>query len=200
MPVATNDQRLDLASISSPSGGTTRRVEQPDQLGEGLLLAVVRGGAGQDQSLGAAPAAGEPVVLGRGVGDVVGLVDDDRVPVLLLQVRAVAVVLQRVDGDDHPLEEGERVAVGRELLPDPLDPGGVEPDEREREAGPQLVLHLLEDVLRGDDQDAFTAAAPDQLGQDHADLEGLAEADGVGEQDPRAEVLGVERLAQAVSW
>ena len=35
-----------------------------------------------------------------------------------------------------------------------------------REAGPQLVLELLEDVLRGDDEDALAPAAADQLGED----------------------------------
>ena len=74
-------------------------------------------------------------------------------------------------------------------------PTRVEPDEREREPGPHLVLHLLEHVPRRDDEDPLAAAAPDQLGEDHADLERLAEADRVGEQDARPEVRRVERLA-----
>ena len=85
--------------------------------------------------------------------------------------------------------------VAGQLLPDPLDADRVEPDERQREPGPQLELHLLEHVPRGDDEDALAAAAADELGEDHADLERLAEADGVGEQDPRAEVVRVEGLA-----
>ena len=138
---------------------------------------------------------GEPVVLGGVVGDVVRLVDDHGVPVLLLQVGEVAVGLERVDRDDRALVVGERVAVGRQLLPDPLDADRVEPDERQREPGPQLELHLLQHVARRDDEDPLAAAASDQLGEDHADLERLAEADRVGEQDPRAQVVGVERLA-----
>ena len=98
-------------------------------------------------------------------------------------------VLERVDRDDDPLVVGERVAGGRDLLADPLDALGVEPDQGDRETGPQLVLELLEDVPRGDHQDALAAAAPDQLGEDHADLERLAEADRVGDQQPRPERL-----------
>jgi len=56
------------------------------------------------------------------------------------------------------------------------------------------VLHLFEHVPRGDDEDPLTPAAPHQLGQDHPDLEGLAQADGVGEQDPRPQRVGVEGL------
>ena len=44
------------------------------------------------------------------------------------------------------LEAGERVAGGRQLLADLLDSGRVGADERQREAAPQLMLHLLEDV------------------------------------------------------
>ena len=59
---------------------------------------------------------------------------------------------------------------------------------------PHLVLHLLQHVPRGDDQDAFAAAAADQLGEDHADLEGLAQAHRVRDQNPRADVLRVQCL------
>ena len=68
-----------------------------------------------------------------------------------MRVQVVAVtagVLQRVDRDDRPLEVGERVAAGRDLLLDPLDADRVQPHERDREAGPQLVLELLQHVLR----------------------------------------------------
>ncbi len=60
---------------------------------------------------------------------------------------------------------------------------------------PHLVLHLLQHVPGGDDEDPLAAAAADQLGEDHADLEGLAEPDGVGQQDPGPQVVRVERLA-----
>ena len=84
-----------------------------------------------------------------------------------------------------PLEVGERVAAGGDLLLDPLDAGRVEPHQRDREPGPQLPLELLQHLLRRDDQDPVAPAPADQLGEDQPDLQGLAEADHVGEQDPR---------------
>lgn len=48
---------------------------------------------------------------------------------------------------------------------------------------------------RGDDQKALTSAAADEFGQDHPDLEGLAEPDGVGEQHSGPCVCRVEHLA-----
>ena len=101
-------------------------------------------------------------------------------------VAVLAVVLERVDGDDDPLVVGERVAARRDLPLDALDADRVQPDQRDREPGPQLVLELLQHLLRGDDQDALAPAAADQLGQDEADLQGLAEADDVGDEDARA--------------
>ena len=115
--------------------------------------------------------------------------------VCLPQVGQVLVALERVDRDDDALEVAERVAGGGQLLPDPLDPERVQPDERDREPRPHLALHLLEDVPGRDDQDPLAAPAPDQLGQDHADLQRLAEPDRVGEQDARAQVRLVQRLA-----
>jgi hypothetical protein len=80
----------------------------------------------------------------------------------------------------------QRVARRGQLLADALDADGVESHERDGEPGPHLVPHLLQHVPRGDDEDPLAAAAPDELGQDHADFEALAEADRVGEQDARA--------------
>ena len=90
----------------------------------------------------------QPVVLGA---ELVRLCDSSMTTAsqrCLLQVRRVAVALQRVDRDDHPLVVGERVAGGRQLLPDPLDAGRVQPHERQREPRPHLVLHLLQHVPR----------------------------------------------------
>ena len=99
-------------------------------------------------------------------------------------VPVAARVLERVDRDDDPLVVGERVAGGGDLLADPLDALGVEPDQGNREARPQLVLELLEDVPGSDHQDAVAAPAPHQLGEHHADLERLAQADRVGDEQP----------------
>ena len=57
------------------------------------------------------------------------------------------------------------------------------------------MLHLLEHVAGRDDEDPLAPAAAHELGQDHADLQGLAQTDGVRQQDARAQVLRVQRLA-----
>ena len=83
VPVAADDQRLDVLLIEVPSAWTTVgssiRISSANDsslplcgVAEARIRASVRG-----------EQPGQPVVLGRGVGDVVGLVDDDGVPVLL---------------------------------------------------------------------------------------------------------------------
>ena len=68
-------------------------------------------------------------------------------------------------------------------------PSRVEAHERDGEARPELVLELLEDRPGGDDEDPLAAPAADELGEDHADLERLAEADAVGDEQPRPGLL-----------
>jgi hypothetical protein len=155
----------------------------------------VRGGGGQDERFGVRREhPGELVVHGLGIGDVVGLVNDYRVPVQLAELGPVAGAFQRIHRDDGALVVREGIARGRDFLPDLLDAGGVEADERQGKPAPELMLHLFQHVARGNDEDAFAAAAFDQLAEDHADLEGLAEAHRVRDQDARPDVLGVQGL------
>ena len=57
------------------------------------------------------------------------------------------------------------------------------------------MLHLLEHVLGRDDEDAITAPALDELGEDEADFDRFAEPDRVGKEDARPQVLRIEDLA-----
>jgi len=91
------------------------------------------------------------------------LVDDDGVPVHVLQVLPVRVALERVDRDDDPLVVRERVATRGDLLLNALDAEAVQPDQRNGEPGPQLLLELLQDLLRRDHQDPVTTSPSDQL-------------------------------------
>jgi hypothetical protein len=130
-------QVLDVLGLIHAFVGDGGRVEHADQLGEGHRIAVVRGRAGQQQGIGV---HGEPpgqLVPQAGLPDqVVGLVDDHRVPVHVIQVVPVRIPLERVDRDDDPLVGGERVAARRDLPLDPLDADRVQPDQRDREPGP----------------------------------------------------------------
>lgn len=97
-------------------------------------------------------------------------------------------VLQRVDGHDDPPIKAERVPRGGQLLPDPLDPLGVQPHQRDGEPRPQLVLELLQHRPRGHYQDPLAPATLDQFGQHDADLQRLPEPDRIGDQHPGAQV------------
>jgi hypothetical protein len=101
-------------------------------------------------------------------------------------------VLERVDGDDDPVEVGERVPTGGDALLNALDALGVEADKREGAAAPQLVLHLVEDVPGHHRQHTVGPAAALQLHEEHADLDGLAQAHSVGHEQPRLELGGGE--------
>ena len=57
------------------------------------------------------------------------------------------------------------------------------------------MLHLLEHVTRRDDEDTVAPATAHELGQNHADLQGLAQAHGVSQEDARAQVRRIQGLA-----
>ena len=66
---------------------------------------------------------GERVVLGATVDEVMALVNDDGIPMVVLEMVTVQVrILQRVDGDDDTLEVGEGVTSRRQLTLNSLDP------------------------------------------------------------------------------
>ena len=82
---------------------------------------------------------------------------------------------------------------GRDAAPHPLDADGVEPHEGDGEAVPELLLELREHAPHGQHQDAPAPAAGDQLGDQDARLERLAEPHRVGDQD------ALPRLAQRLA-
>lgn len=124
--VPADEQRLDVLLGEGAVRSDHRGIQEPQQFGKGFLSTVVRGGRREDQRLGV---RGEHprqlVVLGAGVGEIVGFVDDHGVPLLTFQMRLVARALERVDRDDGPLEVREWVAGGGQFLADLLDAGGV---------------------------------------------------------------------------
>lgn len=61
--------------------------------------------------------------------------------------------------------------------------------QRDGKARPQLLLELLHDVLRRNDEDALSPAAADELCQDHADFQRLAQTHGICKQHARADAL-----------
>ena len=158
-----------------------------DQGEEAVVLARVepdRRGGEQEGAEGAAAERGHHAVEGV-VGQVVGLVDDDEVERLgdggHGQLRGGE---QGLEGDDGERRAGERRLGAAQLL-----------DARqgeEREEGVELVEELgqpLEGEVLGDHhQDALGEAELAHAGEDQAGLDGLAEADLVGEDEAREAV------------
>jgi hypothetical protein len=134
----------------------------------------------------------------------VRLVDDDQIPPGVFQIVTVlAVALEGIDRDDGAVVVVEWVVVGRDLATDALDAGRVQSGEGDGEAVPKLLLELTHHALGGDHQDAPGLAATHQLGGQDAGFERLAQTDGIGNEQPRAQlpqhlVRGLELERQRV--
>ena len=172
-------------------------VQHVHQAGEAARPAVVRGRRQHDEGVRAArQQAGEPAAerARAAVGHVVRLVNDDHVPIGLLQVGPVlGVLLQGVNRDDGFVVVVEGVVVRGDAAADALDADGVEAGERDREAVPELLLELGQHALDGEDEDPPAPAAGDQLADQHSRFEGLAEPHRVGDEDALARLA--KRLA-----
>jgi hypothetical protein len=180
------------AVVGLVAGRQHRGVEHAHQAGEALFPAVVRGGGQQDQGVRTlGQQFGQAVALGAIalVRDVVRLVDDDQIPPGVFQIVTIlAVALEGIDRDDGPVVIVEGVVVGRDLATDALDAGGVQAREVDGEAVPQLLLELAHHALGRHHQDAPGLAATHQLGGQDAGFERLAQTDGIGNEQPRAQL------------
>ena len=83
----------------------------------------------------------------------------------------------------------ERVCVGRDPAANPLQADRVQANQRNREARPKLLLELGHHALGRDHQDALAFAAFDQFAEQDADLNRLAEANGVGDENSLPRLL-----------
>ena len=166
-------------------------VDQAQEVGELVLVAVVRRRRQQEQMVGLpGEPRGEFVALGRvdlGVaadaargragGALVGLVDDDEVPPLLPDTLAHVVLLGVVErGDDL----GVSLPGVDELL---LVDGGEDDVERLAEPAEQFVLPLDRQRGRAEDQDAIDGLAELHLLDQQPRHDRLARAGVVGQQE-----------------
>jgi hypothetical protein len=163
-------------------------------------VAVVRGG-GEEQAVLEARGelAGELCQIGvdgvallvaRG-GDVVGLVEHQHALAAALaeghaQGLLVFGAAQGLIGDDESPAALPGVGADAALAADPGDVLAVDDLEAQAEAALHLALPLQADGGGADDQDQVEALAEEQLLQDEAGLDGLAEADVVGDEGVRA--------------
>ena len=205
MTVATDEKTGDGLGVDRAVGHHGGRIQQTQDLLETLRVTIVRCCRGQQERLRRRrERASELVVLRAHVGGVMDLVDHHRIPTHLLQHRAILTALQRVHRDDHARKIRKRIPARRQDPLHPLNTGRVQPDQRDSKTRPHLLLELLHDVLRGDDENAFATPAADQLREDHADLERLAQAHGIGDEDTWTQVVVAKRLAHCrkliVEW
>ena len=119
------------------------------------------------------------------VGDIVRFVNDDDVPVGSLQIRPIlGALLEGVDRDDRLVVVEERIVVGRNPTPHSADAVRVQPREGNREAVPEFLLELGQHTAHRQHEDPAAPAPGDEFAYQDACLQGLAEADSVGNQDP----------------
>jgi len=174
-----------------------RAVEQLEQGREAPVVAVMGRGREQDQGIGrpgqdqgqlAALAGLAPVVvLGRALAIVVGLVQHHQVVAGPLQPVEDAILFEVVHRGQRHRQVVEGIGPQLGPLADALQLGPVGHDQAQAEPLGHLCLPLLQERPgRGDDEDAAGSTACDQLRDDQAGLDRLAQADVVGQQQARA--------------
>ena len=121
---------------------------------------------------------------GRAERERVRLVDDHQLGTGAHEVLAAAVGLDEVRGDDDVRVLFEERAADRQAALEPLRGRGQDEFGVEVELRPQLVLPLLGEVRRAEHGEPLRVAAVQQLASDQCGLDGLADADVVGDQQP----------------
>lgn len=196
MPVAANHQAFDRLLIQRPVSMHRSGLQQADQLSETLGIPIVGRSRSKDERIGLPGQNRSQSIIERTlVRHIMGFVDHRRVPVLLAQMSQIPIILQGVDRDDRARIDAERVAGGRNAAPHTLNTLGIQAHEGQCETAPHLMLHLLQHMAGSDDQDPIPATPAHQLCQDHADLQGLAQADGISEQNTGPEIIRAQGLA-----
>ena len=172
--------------------------DQAEQGAEGFVDAAVRGGGAEDDVApgNSGEVAGEVVALllrafAARAGGGVGLVDDDQVGRVVEEGAAVLVGFGVVDADDEVGVMAVEGNVGRDGAFERGDAGGLDDGGIDMEFIAEFVAPLLAEVGRAEDSDAADDAAVEQFAGDHRGLDGLANADVIG--DEQADGVEFER-------
>jgi len=188
---APNDQTLvaEILVCVIRRVGDSGRVEHVHQTGKAFGLAVVWCGRQHDERIGAGrQQAGQPGTLGMlaAFGHVMCLVNDDDVPPGLFEIMPVFdVLLEGIDGDDRPIEVMKWIVVGRQAVAHALQAGGIETHKGNGEAIPELLLELSQHGFDCQHQNALASPTSNQLGDQNAGFQCLAQANGISDQDSR---------------
>src|ERR1017187_8237577 len=217
---AADHDGAELGGLGGDAARETLVVEQFQEGGKALFVAIVRCGGEEElvlevladfaEGLGALRVEGE--VAGAAGGGVVGFVDDEDVEVAQAGARAIVgyglpehaqgvLALQVIHGGDEAREMGPGVGVEAALAAEALDEGTVDDDEIEPELFQHLVAPLDLQGGRADHQDAVRAMAEHQFEDDHAGLDGFAEAHVVGDEQVDARHLdGADHRVELVAF
>ena len=118
------------------------------------------------------------------VGDILGLINHDDVPIRGIKRRAILdVPFQRINGDDHLVVVGERVGVRGNLGTNLLDTRGIQTNQRDGEPFPHLLLELDHHAFRCYHENTATFVTFDELRHQDSGFQGLAKADGVSDEN-----------------
>ena len=93
-------------------------------------------------------------------------------------------ILEGIHRNDDPVVDLERVFRRGNPQAQPGDASRIETHQRNRKPVPEFGLELRQHRLLGQHQDAAGAASAYQLTQDHADFDGFAKADLIGQEKP----------------
>lgn len=98
-------------------------------------------------------------------------INNDKVPVRVLdRIPDLGVPFERIDGDNRSVKLIEHIVMGRDPISHPPDCGAVEPGERDRKPGPELLLKLGQHGPRRDHKDPVRPATQGEFGGDQARL------------------------------
>ena len=118
------------------------------------------------------------------VGNILRLVDHNDVPIGSVECRTILnVALQRIDGDDYLVVVRERIGVRRNFGTNLLDAGGIQADQRNGESLPHFLLELNHHAFGRHHKNAAAFTTLDELRHQYAGLQGLAEANRVGNEN-----------------
>ena len=172
--------------------GVQVRVQQGEQVAEALVLAAVRGRGDQDQVPAGVRGQARDQLVPQHPGPAAGavghagvrLVDDQQVRAAVPELLAQPGALDEVGGHhDVPVPVEQRLALQQPAF-QPADRAGQHQLGVDAELGGQLPLPLLGQRRAAQHGQPGRVALLQQLGGDQAGLDGLADADVVGDQQP----------------
>jgi hypothetical protein len=117
------------------------------------------------------------------VGGAVSFVDDDEIRCVLQEVGLAGVGLGEIDADhDEGVPAEDAVVAGGQLAFELADRAGADDDGGDAELVVKFLAPLIAEVRRAKDAEAGDFAAVEQLAGDEEGLNGLADADVVGDE------------------